>query len=102
MASTRLKRELPLRYVGLPPMRMQDGAAFQFHWYMRVHCNTVPGTWYQHYCTCICSYEGSLQRVKGRGHSVKERISTHKTPMQPASHHCSPTRTASLHNQHSR
>ena len=43
----------------------------------------------------------SYKRVKGRSHSVEERTSRPtENPMQPASHHCSPTRMASLHNQH--
>ena len=47
---------------------------------------------------CVVSV---YRRCKGRSRCMAERISTHTNPMQPqtASHHCSPTRTASLHNQ---
>ena len=47
--------------------------------------------------SCSQSHKECTPFMKGRSHTAEERISTHTDPMHPASHHCSHTRTASLH-----
>ena len=63
--------------------------------YVRESCDGRPARWV--YCECVPI--SSYKRVKGRSHSVEEQpADTHKTPMQPVSHHCSPIATHTANN----